>query len=239
LQTAPPLQTPPEACRSEQAILADISLAADRPLWRWGFVTRWWRDLPFDRLLATVQRIALALWGSSYPQLAHGIPIPAARPGTYLRRGALTPQHRLRFWTAALRSEGERLRAELHNSASSTTFLLTGRRRRLGHNSWLHGGVRGDDDADGAWLAHDDCARLGLPGDGGWIRVRNVHGVSLELRARADDSVTVGHVVIPHGLRAFNVNRLIPSGAACVEPSSGQHWMTGVPVSCERIDTPT
>ncbi len=43
--------------------------------------------------------------------------------------------------------------------------------------------------------------------------------------------VAPGLVVVPHGLPGANVNRLIPSSPDRLEPLSGQHWMTGIPVA--------
>lgn len=44
------------------------------------------------------------------------------------------------------------------------------------------------------------------------------------------DEVEPGLVVVPHGLPDVNVNGLIPSSPELLEPLSGQHLMTGIPV---------
>jgi hypothetical protein len=44
------------------------------------------------------------------------------------------------------------------------------------------------------------------------------------------DEVAPGLVVVPHGVPGVNINGLIPSSADCLEPLSGQHWMTGIAV---------
>ena len=82
-------------------------------------------------------------------------------------------------------------------------------------------------------MASDDLARLGLK-SGASIRV-TADGTSLELPVEAKAGVACGTVVIPHGLRDANANALIPSGAHRLEPVSGQHWMTGIPVGVEGL----
>ena len=117
--------------------------------------------------------------------------------------------------------------------ADTKTFLLIGRRRKLGHNGWLHGGARGDDPRTqasdhAAWLAPADATALGLT-DGDSVELSTRAG-KLALPAFAREGVLVGTVVVPHGLPDLNVNAIIPSGAEAVERISGQHRMTGIPV---------
>jgi anaerobic selenocysteine-containing dehydrogenase len=111
-------------------------------------------------------------------------------------------------------------------------FVLISRRRRLGHNSWMHGGVRDGDPERAAWMAHDDLVALGVaPGD--TVAIRTDAG-SLVIAAQSHESVPRGVVVVPHGVAGTNVNAVIPSGAGAIEPASGQHRMTGIAVRVER-----
>lgn len=108
------------------------------------------------------------------------------------------------------------------------TFTLICRRRRLGHNSWLHGAVH-DGSSDGmAWLAPTDLAALGVP-EGGELLL---HTASATLRVPAVPvpGIPQGTVVVPHGVPGMNVNALMPTGVTMLEPLSGQHRMTGIAV---------
>jgi anaerobic selenocysteine-containing dehydrogenase len=136
----------------------------------------------------------------------------------------------MRFWHPDLAAEPARLAAyatTLHAS-SRATFTLLCRRRRLGHNSWLHGAVH-DGDADGAaWLAPADLAALGVP-EGGDILLYTA-SATLQMPAVPVSGVSSGTVVVPHGVPGMNVNALMPSGVTQLEPLSGQHRMTGMAV---------
>src|SRR5262249_51821420 len=116
-------------------------------------------------------------------------------------------------------------------------FTLIGRRRRLGHNSWLHGGERDGEAESVAWMAPGDLAKLGIP-DGGMISVESSAG-QLEIVAAPKAGVGARTIVVPHGLPAINMNALIPSGPGSAEPVSGQHCMTGISVSVRLKSQPS
>jgi anaerobic selenocysteine-containing dehydrogenase len=102
------------------------------------------------------------------------------------------------------------------------------RRRRLGQNSWIHGAERHGEAAAAAWFAPADLARLGVRN--GAEVILSTACTSLRVPVAAVPEVMCGTVVIPHGIATMNVNALIPSGPAHLEPLSGQHWMTGIAV---------
>ncbi len=161
------------------------------------------------------------------------MPVPRPRPGRYLRRGPWTPGRQVRFWQPELAEERERLAqvaARLGQKATNagTEFTLICRRRRLGHNSWLHGGVRDGEPEAAAWMAPADLAGLGLT-SGSEILLQTDRA-SLKLPVRAKAEVTNGTVVVPHDLPRRNVNALIPSDIGQIEPISGQHRLTGIRV---------
>ena len=136
----------------------------------------------------------------------------------------------MRFWDPDLAAEPVRLAAYATTLQASpgATFTLICRRRRLGHNSWLHGAVH-DGDTDGtAWLAPTDLAALGAP-EGGDILLHTT-SATLQIPAVPVSGVSPGTVVVPHGVPGINVNTLIPSGVTQLEPLSGQHRMTGIAV---------
>jgi anaerobic selenocysteine-containing dehydrogenase len=208
LQAAAPVAKPWGESRHEAWILHRIS----RALGHAGI---------FDvaRLLPLLERM---------PVSGRGAPFPRPAPGRYLGRGPRTPGRRARFWSAALGREVERLERAAE-SLVTPGFVLMSRRRRLGHNGWLHGGVRDGEAESAAWMAPADLAELGAP-EGGRIEIRSEAG-AVEIRALPQEEVRRGTVVVPHGLPDVNVNAIIPSGEAAVERMSGQHWMTGIPIS--------
>jgi len=111
---------------------------------------------------------------------------------------------------------------------SGATFTLICRRRRLGHNSWLHGAVHHGNAECVAWFAPADLLALGVSAGGALL----LHTTSTTLRVSAvpDSGVPSKTVVIPHGVPGMNVNALLPTGVEMLEPISGQHFMTGIVV---------
>jgi anaerobic selenocysteine-containing dehydrogenase len=229
LQYTRPVRAAPGTVRSEARILADMSLLLERPLFGSRALTRLWRCLSRDAGLAALS--TALLWPArQWFRGTWGLPMPRPRPGRYLGRGPCTPGHRMRFWHPDLAAEPARLAAYATTLQTSpgATFTLICRRRRLGHNSWLHGAVH-DGDADGAaWLAPADLAALGVP-EGGDILLHTT-SATLQMPAVPISGVSSGTVVVPHGVPGMNVNALMPSGVTHLEPLSGQHRMTGIAV---------
>jgi formate dehydrogenase len=236
IQYTGPVRRAPGSTRSEARILADLSLVLGRPLLHSTILTYLWRLLTWDAGLTALTK------GLFFPARllyrgAYGIPSLRPRPGRYLGRGPRTPGHRVRFWHPDLAAEPQRLAdyaatltmprvtPEAH---STPTFMLICRRRRLGQNSWLHGAVH-DGKAEGAaWMAPADCVALGL-GSSSEV-VLQTAGATLQVPVVPVAEVLPGTVVLPHGIAAANVNALIPTGITMIEPLSGQHRMTGIPV---------
>ncbi len=229
LQYTRPVRAAPGTVRSEARILADLSLVLGRPLLGSRALTRLWRCLTRDAGLAALS--TALLWPArQWFRGTWGLPTPRPRPGRYLGRGPRTPGHRMRFWHPDLATEPARLAAYAITLPASpgATFTLICRRRRLGHNSWLHGAVH-DGDTDGAaWLAPTDLAALGVP-EGGDILLHTT-SATLQMPAVPVSGVSPGTIVVPHGVPGMNVNALMPSGVTHLEPLSGQHRMTGIDV---------
>lgn len=160
-------------------------------------------------------RLPLERW---LPRPRHGLRGPAARSDRPRRR-------RMRFWDPSFPAELARLRAQ----DPSDGYTLVCRRRRLGHNSWLHGGARRSDNESVAWLGPDDMRALGLR-DGDLIDIASTTA-SLRIPVRTAEGLAARTVVVPHGLREHNINAIIPSGVDRIERISGQHMMTGIPVT--------
>lgn len=204
VQVAGPVTSPPGDTRTEPWIIGGL-------LQRLG-----------HRVAGAGLRLPLDRW---LPARGYGLRLGRVKPGSYLGRGPMTPGHRVRFWDPLLDAEARRLEEQVTTEGG---FLLIGRRQKLAHNSWLHGGERATPAAPVAFLAAEDLRRLGVP-PGGRIELTTAAG-SAVIDAAAEEGMRPGVVCIPHGLDALNVNALIPSGVAAVEPASGQHHMTGVPV---------
>ena len=218
--------------RPEHEILAQLSLALDRPMFGSRLAARTLaREGLADRVIPAVVEAAWRVFDRDPARRGHGVRVPAARQGRYLGRGPLTPGHRVRFWDAALDAERERLRAW---RPSSSGFVLLGRRRRIGHNSWLHGGTREGTREPEAWMAAADLERLGVE-EGGMVSLSTSEG-ELKIAARAKEGVVCGTVVVPHGELDVNVNELLPAGAAHIEPISGQLHMSGIPVEVRAVE---
>lgn len=235
LQTMDLLQTTPRTiprvgeARPEHEVLAELSLAIDRPLFGSRLACHALsREGLADRAIPKITALAGRLLDAPAEHRGHGIPIPTPKPGTYLGRGGpMTEDGRVHFWRPELDAERERLLA-WEKAARPDGFLLLGRRRRIGHNSWLHGGTREGAPESEAWMCPEDVARLGVE-DGDEITLRTATG-ELSMPVRAKDGVVAGTVVVPHGELEVNVNELLPSGPGHIEPVSGMLHMTGVPV---------
>ncbi len=251
IQYAGAVQSAPGETRSETRILADLSLAVGRPLFGSNALTRLWGRAPWEKGLTVLSDMML-LPARLLFHGTRGIPAPRPRPGSYMGHGPRTPGHRVRFWHSDLDGERQRLTAyaaELDaarpmsdSSASGATlsvppsstplaaswFTLICRRRRLGHNSWLRGAVRDGKAEAAVWLSPQDLTGLGLPNGGDvWLQTASA---TLQVSAVPVADVARGQVVVPHGLSEMNVNALIPTGIEMIEPLSGQHRMTGIPV---------
>lgn len=203
LPVSGPVMPPRGEARPDVRILGDLAVALGLPGVRWR-MARW----PLERWL---------------PRPRVGLPVPPVRPGRWLRR------NRLRLWDDRVAAELERLRAvpAAVGLAEPEGFVLVGRRRRLGHNSWLHGGQRSGEPEAIAWMGPADLAALGAR-DGQTIEIRSEIG-SLRIPVRAVEGLAPRTVVVPHGLPELNINALIPAGAAHIERVSGQLTMTGIP----------
>ncbi|MEM7155487.1 MAG: molybdopterin-dependent oxidoreductase [Myxococcota bacterium] len=199
VQIAGPAMAPRGQSRTDAAIVGDLAVAMGLPGIRWSLMRR-----GFDRF---------------FPRPKFGVSGPSLRTGRWLAR------NRLRFWDERVAAEFDRLAAQPRPAAEG--FTLIGRRRRLAHNSWLHGGQRTGEPEAVAWLCPEDLAALGLA-EGQHIEIDSEAG-SLRIPVKASEGLARGTVVVPHGLPQINVNALIPAGADNIERVSGQLTMTGIP----------
>jgi anaerobic selenocysteine-containing dehydrogenase len=185
--------------RTDARIVADLAIAMGLPGLKWPFLRS-----RIDRIL---------------PRPRFGVPGLRLVPGRWLAK------NRLRLWDPRVAAEVQRLKAHALEPDDGSVTLIC-RRRRLGHNSWLHGGVRSGEPESVAWMRADDLARLGVA-EGGAIEIASAAG-RIRIGTRAVDGLAARTVVVPHGLPDLNVNELIPAGADAIERVSGQLTMTGI-----------
>lgn len=228
VQTTGAVIDPIGEARPDHRILAALSIALGRPLLGSSSLARIIEQAPLERAIPILTDLAWRLSDRVAQRRGYGVRVRAPWPETYLGRGPMTRGRRVRFWDPSLESERARLEAHEASLESASRFVLVGRRRRIGHNSWLHGGSRDGASEAEAWLCPDDMASLGVT-DGDTLALSTEAG-TLSIPCRGVDGVARGTIVIPHGERAANVNALLPAGAAHIEPSSGMLIMTGVPV---------
>lgn len=199
VQVAGPVLPPPGDVRTDARIVADLALAMGLPGVKWRLLR-----MPLDKML---------------PRPRYGLPGLKLEPGRWLAK------NRLRLWDDRVAEEVRRMRAHAPR-VDDGSFTLVCRRRRLGHNSWLHGGVRGGEPESVAWMRPEDLRRLGLK-DGAAIEIQSAAGC-IRIGARGVEGLAERTVVVPHGLPELNVNELIPAGADAIERVSGQLTMTGI-----------
>jgi len=224
LQFAGPVAAPPGDARPEAQILAELAVLAGRPLGRSVRLSRLLaRLLDGRRLQRWTRRVRRRGYDSGL------LPVPRPRPGRYLGRGPCTPGRRVRFWDPRLQANVDAAAAQADaRERQIAPWLLTSRRRRLAHNSWLHGAVRDGDAEASVLLCPADARQLGVAaGDSVCVSAGDEQ---LILPAKLDDAVQPGTVVVPHGLPEVNLNRLLPAGVNAIEPLSGQLRMTAIPV---------
>ena len=198
IQMSGPVMSPVGESRPDAWILGRLATALGLPGPLWALT-----------------RLGLDRW---LPRPRFGLPTLPLRPGRWLGR------HRLRLWDRRVEQELQRLRSMPQRPADG--FTLIGRRRRLGHNSWLHGGQRTGEPEAMAWLSADELAALGLV-SGQLVEIRSEAG-SLRIPVKAAEGLAPRTIVVPHGLPELNINGIIPGGADHIERVSGQLTMTGI-----------
>ena len=126
---------------------------------------------------------------------------------------------------------------------------LIGLRELRSENSWMHNApllMRGGR-THAARMHPDDAAAAGLT-DGDTVRLSSAHG-AIETLVKVTDEVMPGVVAVPHGwghkgsggwrtanaAGGANVNLLMSSDPADVEPLAGMAHLNGVPIRAEAV----
>ena len=237
LQYSGPVLSPFGDVRAERQILATLALELKRPFLGWRWFTKLlgasWLDGGLNKTLN------LLTWPYRlFKNGAYGLPSLTPKAGKYLGKGPRTKSKQVQFWHAKLRDEPARL-AEFAEALTQETAVLAdgqipltliSRRRRLGHNSWLHSAQHDGKSEAVAWMSPADLNQLNCQE----IRIANAEGV-IQLAVKPKEEVSQGTIVVPHGLPTLNINTLFPSGMDEVERVSGNHQMTGIPVVVSRV----
>jgi anaerobic selenocysteine-containing dehydrogenase len=231
LQTSKRVRTPIGDTRNEARIIAELSIAAGKPLLGNRFLSRLWAGIDLDAWVPRMLKPVQWLFRGRL-QGAEGLPWKRATPGYYSGQR----HKRLRFWSDDLSGEPERLAAfadRIRTIPDEGEFLLMGRRRRLAQNSWIHNAGRDVKPKDAcAWLSAEDMARCGFA-DGDVVTIQSDAG-EIVIPVMTHNGLMPGTITVPHGLPDVNVNRLISSDQRYIEPASGMHQMIGHRVTLKR-----
>ncbi len=135
--------------------------------------------------------------------------------------------------------------------AEKREFVLIGKRERHTHNTWMHNAdslLKGET-SNYLYIHPEDAARYGID-EGDMVRVTSTHGTWVEVPCRLCADMKRAVVALPHGwghtyeagwsraLRrpGVNINRLTSDSVWKLEPISGMAWLTGIPVTIERVE---
>jgi anaerobic selenocysteine-containing dehydrogenase len=251
--------------REEWRIFADLALAAGVSPWGPSLcrvlphLNRWLSRLPGSPELTPDHVLAALLWWGGQVSLDElrrhpaGVLLTPLRGSDFLGQRVPSASGLVNLAPHAILADLPRLEAlelELCERREGQLRMI-GRRERRTHNSWLHNLQRSDLAAGNAAVIHpEDAMRLGIR-EHGDIWVRGAAG-TLRLPVELSADVLPGVIAVPHGwghaaaatsraskLAGQNYNTAIPSGAAHMDPPSGQaimlgHWVEVRPV--EPVD---
>ena len=240
LQYAGPVATPPGQTKGEFEIFQKMCKALKRPMFGNKLFSAMCSVLPKDKFISGCVDLATLPFRAFYKG-AQGLPSLRPKAQKYLGSGPRTSNKKVHFWHPNLQKEVQRLHQQSeqwegageHAHRSSGTYSLLGRRRKLGHNSWLHKAAHDGQAKEVAWMEPSDLEALGIR-KGGLIQLKAANQM-VQLQAIPKPEVLCGTVVVPHGLPDFNINRLIPSSVQDIEPISGQHIMSGTPIQISAV----
>jgi len=178
--------------------------------------------------------------------------LPPPDPEAIFTLGIHTPDKRIdacpQSFDEAL-ARAERLFEERAAAAPDQLHLITRRNAHM-HNSWYHNlpQYKGEKFLHNPlWMHPEDARQRGLA-EGDRVAVRSAHG-RIEGRLGLDATLRSRVVAMTHGWGhrqaagltlaqrhpGVNVNELAPSGPGSFEPLSNQSFLSGIPVSVERI----
>jgi anaerobic selenocysteine-containing dehydrogenase len=201
------------------------------------------------RLSAGGDRFGLRRGGLSFSRLtgrhAHGVRLADNLAAGALRTVVVYRDRRVHLRHPEIEAEVAALTRRTR--PDGYPLRVIGMRQLRSENSWMHNApllMRGEREQR-ALMHVDDAGALGIAA-GDTVRVSSPHG-HIELAVELTDDIMAGVVAIPHGwghrgtgnLRVANraaganVNQLMSSDPADVEPLAGMARLTGVPVRVE------
>ncbi|MDJ0786897.1 MAG: molybdopterin-dependent oxidoreductase [Myxococcota bacterium] len=183
-----------------------------------------------------------------------GIVLDPLTPGRFYDDWIQTEDSRVDCFPKLFVDEGaiercHHIAAELESEPEGALKLISLRTPDM-HNSWYHNVERLKRPgrlANPLHVSPEDAREAGLA-DGDRVRCKSAAG-AVECEIRTDETLMPGVVAMTHGwgnaasegMRVakrhpgVNANQLLPSGPGSYEPLSNQAFMTGIPVSIERI----
>lgn len=260
-----PVLAPVGEARDEGLIFRQICRAAGRPIaGSWMLqtlsnVAEFFAKGIFRRGGMTADRLFLSLLSRSaglggikrLRKSPDGILLEPNKPGDYLGKRVNTPSGKVELAPADLvawsRSLELRFATEL---ANADKLKIIQKRERFSHNSWAHNAeafVKGERITNYLYIHPQDAALNNLAADS--VARVSANGESIEVPVRLDEDMMPGTVSVPHGwghekaaglsvscrTKGANVNVILPSGAASIEPLSGMSHMNGVVVDVSVV----
>lgn len=166
------------------------------------------------------------------------------QPGDYLGQRVNTPSGKVELAPADLIERAAAL-DDIYNDElrEQQTLKLIQKRERFTHNSWAHNVdvfVKGERNTNYLYMHPTDAKERNLA-DGALARV-SANDTFIDVPVKLDPDIMIGTVSVPHGWGhqeatglnvanktiGVNVNIIIPSGPATIEPASGMSHMNGV-----------
>ncbi|MFK7976053.1 MAG: molybdopterin-dependent oxidoreductase, partial [Halioglobus sp.] len=252
---------PPGEARDEGLIFRQLCRTAGRPI-AGSHVLQWlsnageWlgtlSSVRADHLFFSLLARTGGLGGvKKLRQSPDGIALEPNKPGDYLGQRVITASGKVELAPADLIERARLLETRYESELAALDDLkLIQKRERFTHNSWAHNAaafVKGERNTNYLYIHPADAQARGLS-DGATARVA-ANGYAIEVPVRLDESFMLGTVSVPHGwghqnakglstanqTQGANVNEIMPSGPASVEPGSGMSHMNGVVVHVSGV----
>ena len=260
-QHTAPVVSPRGESRDEWWIFARLAAACgirlgSRPFQAWldlSTRTKSWlpRMLRFGpwllfALVALLDRVSLR----ALREAPHGLLTRPHKPGSFLKRGVLTPGRKVNLAPERFVAAASTLDA-LHLSLArdSEALRLITKRERNSHNSWMHNvaSLVSGSRATNYLYMHPADASVRRLCDGELCQVSSATG-QLEVPLRLTDELMPGTVALPHGwghqaadglsvasrTRGQNANLLAGDGPDALEPLSGMARLTAIEVHVQK-----